>query len=124
MGGGLREVSGPVQAFDRWHNLVLNAAEVRRIAIAMDPSADRDARALKAQVLRDLGIRRLQPGEQLHFIGYSGGGTIAFNAAAMLETAGIRLDYIVGIGSVAFRGKPGNVSEWIRMATPRPEFRH
>jgi len=61
----------------------------------------------------------LAPGEQLNFIGYSGGATVAFDAAVVLQYATGRnfahriiIDNIVTLGGFVFRGKPGNVTKW------------
>jgi len=86
---------------------------------AADPTKDPDAQALARQVKSDLLRDPLAAGEQLNFIGYSGGATVAFDAAVILQYATgmnfasrIVIDNIVTLGGFVFRGKPGNVAKW------------
>jgi pimeloyl-ACP methyl ester carboxylesterase len=77
------------------------------------PGRDVDASRFKAQILRELQQDPLELGEQLNFIGYSGGASVAMNAAALLQGLGIQINNLVTIGGNNLRGKPGNVGRWI-----------
>ena len=74
--------------------------------------SDGDAAALAARVEEDLKESPLRCDEQLNVIGYSGGATVALDAARLLQEQHVHLDNIVTIGAVAVRGKPGNVGTW------------
>jgi len=91
-----------------WGGLARDAASV--LARGLYPNADVDAQALKSAVLRDLP--GLAPGEQLNFIGYSGGATTAFNAAALLQRYGVIVNNVVTLGGFVVRGKPDLVLKW------------
>lgn len=81
-------------------------------AAAADPGNDPDAQALATQVKSTLLRQPLGPGEQLNFIGYSGGATVAFDAAVVLQAVGIQNSNVATLGGFVFRGKPGNVAKW------------
>ncbi len=77
--------------------------------------SDRDAYASKLaqRVLKDRTSGIIQPGEEINFIGVSGGATIAFNAAEILRRSFVTINNVAFIGGYVQRGVPGNVSNWI-----------
>ena len=87
---------------------VLEAPEV--FTRSLNPNSDTDAAALKSLVLQEKP--KLAEDEQINFVAYSGGLTIALNAASFLEQKGIAISNIVSIGGATFRNKPGNVTQW------------
>jgi hypothetical protein len=87
---------------------LLEAPEV--LTRSLKPNSDTDAVALKNLVLQEKP--KLAEDEQIKFVAYSGGLTIALNAASFLEQKGIAVSNIVSIGGATFRNKPGNVGQW------------
>jgi len=96
-------------------NLLANVGpELARATLAAaQPLLDPDAQTVVSQVKQDPALGRVRLGfEQLNLIGYSGGATVAFDAAVILGSYGIHVDNIVTLGGFVFRGKPGNVGKW------------
>jgi len=103
-----------VQAFGSCcHSLLSQLGESGGVlGRSVNPNSDADSVGLKNLVLQDRP--NLAEGEQINFIGYNGGLTVALNAASLLEQKGVAVNNIVSIGGVAFRGKPGKVAVWCR----------
>jgi RHS repeat-associated protein len=104
----VQNVVGPVSAYDTPGTGNGKEVFLRGTGLESDP----DAQALGSRVKRDVAFGLLAPGEQLNFVALSGGATVAFDTALILQRSGISINYIVTIGGVIFRGKPGNVGEW------------
>src|SRR5947209_1952518 len=90
----LRSSDPPVPAFGTCcHDLLEQFGESALVAAkSAFPDLDKDAVGLKSLVLRERA--KYGPAEPLNFVAYSGGLTVAFNAALFLQSMGIAIDNV------------------------------